>query len=76
MTTPNGAPANPLVVLKALLECGVWRHLHDRYFFKEGIDSIAMRGLFKLLKDQKNPFMQDLVTFSYQNSFKMKLKKY
>jgi hypothetical protein len=23
LTTPNGAPANPLVVLRALLECGV-----------------------------------------------------
>ena len=35
----------------------------------EGKESMAMKELFKVLKDHSNPFMQELVTASYQQCF-------
>ena len=35
----------------------------------EGKESMAMKKLFKVLKDHSNPFMQELVTASYQQCF-------
>ena len=102
LTTPNGAPANPLIVLRALLECQVEastrqvRTIHCRIIrkknirkisllinssfvslqvpLKEGVDSVAMKELYKLLKDHKNPFMHDLVTFSYQQCYRQEAR--
>ena len=34
--------------------------------YRQGKESLAMKELFKVLKDQNNKFMQDLVTASYQ----------
>ena len=31
---------------------------------------MAIKELYKMLKDHKNPFMQELVTASYQYSFR------
>ena len=36
LTTPNGAPANPLIIHRALLECGVeteTQQVHTLYFY-------------------------------------------
>ena len=36
---------------------------------QKGKESLAMKELFKVLKDHNNKFMQDLVTSSYQQCF-------
>ena len=36
---------------------------------REGKESVAMKELFKVIKDHSNGFMQDLVTSSYQHCF-------
>ena len=37
--------------------------------FNEGKESAAMKELFKVLKDHKNPLIQELVNLSYENCF-------
>ena len=38
--------------------------------FGDGQECNAIKELYNLLKDQKNPYMQDLVTASYQHSYR------
>ncbi|XP_068757363.1 uncharacterized protein [Montipora capricornis] len=68
LTTPNGAPANPLVVHRALLECGISVKA-SQVQFQDGRECPAINELYKVLKDHKNPFMQELVAASYQYSY-------
>ncbi|KAL9963708.1 hypothetical protein ACROYT_G027241 [Oculina patagonica] len=72
LTTPNGAPANPITVHRKLL-----KHMNGvsvpakQATFAEGKECEAMRELYKVLKDHKNPFMEDLVQSSYRHTFAM-----
>ncbi|KAJ7315079.1 hypothetical protein OS493_038971 [Desmophyllum pertusum] len=68
LTTPNGAPSSPLVIHRALLECNV-DVFTNQVPCHEGKESGAMRELFKVLKDHKNTFMEELVNSSYQYCF-------
>ncbi|KAL9960800.1 hypothetical protein ACROYT_G034302 [Oculina patagonica] len=68
LTTPNGAPANPLVVHRALLDCGVGVTA-NQVQFQDGKECLAIKELYKVLKDHRNPFMQELVLASYQRSY-------
>ena len=38
--------------------------------FQDGRECTAIKELYNLLKDHKNPYMQDIVTASYQHSFR------
>lgn len=38
--------------------------------FQDGLECSAIKELYNLLKDHKNPYMQDLVTASYQHSYR------
>ncbi|CAH3146145.1 unnamed protein product, partial [Porites lobata] len=72
LTSLNGAPANPLVVHWTLLECGMGvtaKQVWDVFLAK----CIAIRELYNLLKDHKNPYMQDLVTASYEHNYREEL---
>ncbi|KAJ7378897.1 hypothetical protein OS493_019588 [Desmophyllum pertusum] len=68
VTTPNGAPANPITFHRALLECGV-EATANQILCQEGKELLAMKELFKVLKDHSNRFMQELVSTSYQHCF-------
>jgi len=37
--------------------------------FQDGKECTAIKELYNLLRDQKNPYMQDLVTATYQHSY-------
>ena len=41
--------------------------------FQDGKECIAIRELYNLLKDHKNPYMQDLVTASYEHNYREEL---
>ena len=43
--------------------------LQNKVPCRQGKESLAMKELFKVLKDHNNKFMQDLVTASYQQCF-------
>ena len=43
--------------------------------FNEGKESAAMKELVKLLKDHKNPLIQELVNLSYDNCFRNKVER-
>ncbi|CAH3023600.1 unnamed protein product, partial [Porites evermanni] len=69
LTTPNGAPANPLVIHRALLECDV-ETVAQQVPCYEGKESSAMKELFRVLKDHKNQMIQELVNASYGHCFR------
>ncbi|KAJ7378907.1 hypothetical protein OS493_019601 [Desmophyllum pertusum] len=74
VTTPNGAPANPITFHRALLECGV-EATANQIPCQEGKESLAMKELFKVLVDHSNRFMQELVSASYQHCFVSEVEK-
>ena len=43
--------------------------------FNEGKESAAMKELFKVLKDHKNPLIQELVNLSYENCFRNEVER-
>ncbi|XP_068727314.1 uncharacterized protein [Montipora capricornis] len=68
LTTPNGAPANPITVHRALLDCGV-AVTANRVQIQEQNESMAMKELYKVFKGHRNEFLQDLVRASYQHCY-------
>jgi len=43
--------------------------------FQEGKESPATAELYKVLKDHKNPFMQDLVSSSFKHCYQDEARK-
>ena len=43
--------------------------------FQDGKECAAIKELYSLLKDHRNPYMQDLVTASYQHSYQEEASK-
>ncbi|XP_068759716.1 uncharacterized protein [Montipora capricornis] len=74
LTTINGAPASPISVHKALLNCGL-DVTATQVQFQDGKESPATAELYKVFKDHKNPFMRDLVRSSYKHSYRDEARK-
>ncbi|CAH3146160.1 unnamed protein product [Porites lobata] len=72
LTTVNGAPASPISVHKTLLNSGLEVTATQ---FQEGKESPATAELYKVLKDHKNPFMQDLVSLSFKHCYQDEARK-
>ncbi|KAL9954645.1 hypothetical protein ACROYT_G042210 [Oculina patagonica] len=66
LTSPNGAPVNPIHIHRALLDCDVETTATQVPCY-EGRESAAMKSLYNVLKDHKNPMIQDLVNSSYEH---------
>jgi len=49
----------------SLLNIGFIHQVH----FQDGKECTAIKKLYNLVKDHRNPYMQDLVTASYQHSY-------
>ncbi|XP_074625640.1 uncharacterized protein LOC141883884, partial [Acropora palmata] len=75
LTTPNGAPTSPLAIHRALLECRV-DVFTNQVTCREGKESLAMKELFKVLKDHNNTFMAELVESSYRHCFEHEFEKF
>ena len=43
--------------------------------FQDGKECAAIKGLYNLLKDHRNPYTQDLVTALYQHSYQEEASK-
>ncbi|KAJ7376359.1 hypothetical protein OS493_035102 [Desmophyllum pertusum] len=74
LTTPNGAPASPISVHRALLNCGV-EVTANQVQFQEGKESPAIKEVYKIFKDHKNKHMQDLVLSSYRHFYEQEARK-
>ncbi|KAJ7394852.1 hypothetical protein OS493_000687 [Desmophyllum pertusum] len=74
LTTINGAPASPISVHKALLNCGL-EVTATQVQFQDGKESPATQELYKVLKDHKNQYMQDLVRSSYRHCYEGEVRK-
>ncbi|XP_068752984.1 uncharacterized protein [Montipora capricornis] len=72
LTAINGAPASPISVHKALLNCGL-DVTATQVQFQDGNESPAMAELYKVFKD--HPFMRDLVRSSYKHSYRDEARK-
>ncbi|KAL9960427.1 hypothetical protein ACROYT_G033882 [Oculina patagonica] len=66
LTSPNGAPVNPIHIHRELLDCDVETTANQVPCY-EGRESAAMKSLYNVLKDHKNPMIQDLVNSSYEH---------
>ncbi|KAL9982936.1 hypothetical protein ACROYT_G005051 [Oculina patagonica] len=75
LTTPNGAPANPITIHRALLDINVDTTAKQVPCY-EGKESVAMKELFQVLKDHKNPMIQELVNNSYQTCFQREMETF